>query len=161
MLDDGALRDQAHPDGNRLVGHEPNAFEKCRMALGVLTGGRQGTGLRKEQLPGLFRRSILGHKSQCSFEPASGRRRCGSCGGLPCFAKHSDGGRIPVSCRQLDVACSCSHRGSPGSERLRAALVRHQTPPRGRRLIDRTPDEWMPEAEPARYVGLADQVSRE
>ena len=51
------------------------------------------------------------------------------------------------------------HRGSAGGQRLRAALVRAETPAARRGVIDRSSHERVAEAETTRNVGMAHEVA--
>ena len=61
----------------------------------------------------------------------------------------------------LDVV-GAGVRGHPyRSERRGAALVRGETPPARSRLVDRPPDERVPETEPARNIRWPDEIDAE
>ena len=74
------------------------------------------------------------------------------------MAQNGRGFDVALSRGALDVmgagrSCSPSRR-----QRLGAPLVGAEPPPAGGGLVDRAPDERMPEAEAPRHVGVPDEI---
>ena len=91
-------------------------------------------------------------------KPGCGARRRALCHGVAGLAESRDGGRVPPPRGTLDMMRALDGGCTAGAERLGAPLVRAQSPAAGRRLVDRPPDERMPEAKAARHLGLPNEV---
>ena len=91
-------------------------------------------------------------------EPGRGAGGRALCDGVAGLTESRDGGRVPLPRRALDVVRALRRGCTAGGERLGAALVGAQPPAAGRRLVDRAPDERVPEAKAARHLGLANEV---
>ena len=69
--------------------------------------------------------------------------------------------RVALPPGPRNVVGAFCRRGAECLERGGAPFMRAQAPARGRRLIDGPSDERVPEAKPAGYVGLANEVEPE
>ena len=116
------------------------------MAFGEVSGTRQRAGSRQEQLDPLLGRGVVGDEPKRALEPPCGARGRTVGGGLACLTEGRDRDGIAVSGRQLHMVGSGRCRSAASCQRVGAPLVRTQPPAAERRLVDRPPDERVPEA---------------
>ena len=137
-------------------GRDLESLEQGAVAVGVVAVAVSAPARATEELDTLSapqsrekrraapnQRAALAGASRTAASPAS--RRTPNAPTSPSRAERSSGGRAP----------------RPWPRALRAhrrPLVRTRPPAAGRRLVDRTPDERMPEAEAPRHVGLANEI---
>ena len=95
-----------------------------------------------------------------SASRTSARRSPAPAGRLasPASRRTATAAEVALARRALDVMGARRRRGAPRRERLGAPLVGAQPPAAGRGLVDRAPNERMPEAEAPRHVGGANEI---
>lgn len=107
-----------------------------------------------------------------SFGDVSGSRRsaapnqCAALDGEPggCLASLAEGrdrAEVALAGRALDVVGARRRCRPPSCERFGATLVGRQPPAAPGGLVDGPSDQGMPEAEPPRHVGLADEIEHQ
>ena len=142
----------------RVGGHDrraPRAERRgCRRKWPVAVSA---SARASEELDALLRRRGLREEAQCVAEPARGARRRQTGRTLARLAQDCDGGDVTLTRRSLDVVRARRRRGAARCKRLGAPLVGTQPPAARRRLVDRTPDERVPEAKAPWDVGLANR----
>ena len=149
---------EPHPQRDRFGRHELDALQQGGVAVGELAGRDQRPGPGEEELDTRIGRRGIGQESQRVSKPGCGAGGRALCHGVAGLTQSRDGGRVPLPRRTLNMMRALYRGCTAGGERLGAPLVRAQSPAAGRRLVDRPPDERMPEAKAARHLGLPNEV---
>ncbi len=158
MLDAGTRRRESDAQPERVRRDELDALENGRVPFGEVPARCQRPRAREEELDALLGGRIVGEQPERASEPGCGTRRGTMRRRFAGLAERCDGGCVALACCALDVmsAAGCAHpaRGQSAG----ASLVCAEPPAGRRRLIDRPTHERMSEAEPARHVGLPNQI---
>ena len=128
------------------------------MPGGELAGRDQSPRAGEEELDAHLGRRGVGQEPERVSKPDGGARGRALCDGVAGLTQGRDGGRVALPRRALDVVRAHCRGCAPGRERLVAARVGAQSPAAGRRLVDRPPDERVPEAKATRHVRFAHEV---
>ena len=140
------------------AGHQRDALKQGGVAVGELAGRDQCPGPGEEELDTRIGRRGVGQEPERVSKPGCGARGRALRHGLARLTESRDGGRVPLPRRTLDMMRALYGGCTAGGERLGAPIVSAQSPAAGRRLVDRPPDERMPEAKAARHLGLPNEV---
>ena len=158
-FDAGAGDRQPNPQRGRVGGDDAHALEQGRVALGEPAGGGERAA---ERASSSSTRSPRARPRGGSAARASNQRaalagaRCAAAS--PASRSVADRGPIALARGELDVV-GAGRRGRASPEQaLGAPLVRAEPPAAGRRLVDRSADERVPEAKAPRHVRVAHEV---
>ena len=139
-------------------GRSRAASSSALVAVGETAGRRQRPARASRSSTRSSAGAVCGSRRSASPNQCAALAGASRDGFLAGLAQDGDGADVALARRALDVVGARRRRGAARRERLGAPLVGAEPPAAGGRLVDRAPDERMPEAEAPRHVGGADEV---